>query len=715
MSALAATPQVALSKDFMEAYSALPKNIQKKVREFTEKFRKDPTQSGINFERIKDAHDPNVRSARVDQAYRAIVVHPPKGDVYLCVWVDHHDEAYQWVRNRRFEINPRSGTFQIYDEVEAPQVLETTEQAAEVHAPEERLLFEDHDDEDLLLAGVPQPLLVSVRALKTEHDLDMLAPHLPADAAEMLYLLAAGYDLLEAIEEADRAKPQTKEIDTQDWSAALERPESQQAIKVVSSEEELEAMLDAPLEQWRIFLHPSQRKLVKMNANGPVRVLGGAGTGKTVVLMHRANHLASEVFNDENDRILVTTFTRNLALDLRMNLQNLCDRPTFQRLEVTNLHSWAADFMRRQGHSFQVVQDHERTRLFDAAMAEAPNDDFPRAFYMEEWDQVVQPQDVVTRDDYFTARRVGRGTRLGRRQRADVWRVLGRYRELLSERGKLEWPDAMRETRLYIEKQGIQSPYRAVLSDEVQDFSASALKLLKAIAPDSPNNLFLVGDGHQRIYGQPVRLGNCGIEIRGRSRRLKLNYRTTEQIRNQAVAILEGCEIDDLDGGRDSLKGFVSLRQGSSPIVHSFARESDEARFVVETVKKWLETHPPETICVAARGNPQIRDRYRPMLEEAGIGCMVVERDPESEAKQPGVRLATMHRLKGLEFPRVLIAGVQDGTVPIRFSGDPTDVESRRYHDLQERCLLYVAATRARDELVVAGFGEPSPFLPRAT
>lgn len=702
--------QVAFSKDFLESYSRLPQKIQKKVREFTAKFQRDPTQPGLNFERINKARDPKVRSVRIDQSYRAIVIHPPKEDVFLCVWVDNHDEAYRWVQDRSFEVNPKSGTFQVFEivEGEAPKQPAAAPTFAEEPAAG---LLDAFGDEDLLLSGVPEPLLISVRALKTDDDLDELAPHLPSDAAEMLYLLAAGYGLLDAIEEAGRSKPEPDKVDALDFQAALQRPESQQQVRVVETEDELEAMLDAPLEQWRIFLHPSQRKLVRMNANGPVRVLGGAGTGKTVVLMHRANYLAAEVLRADTDRILVTTYTKNLAIDLAMNLRNLCSPEVFARLEIVNLHAWVAQFMRKQGHPLRIAKDYERSELFALAATEAPNEVLPLAFYIDEWDQVVQEQEIATRDAYFTARRVGRGVRLNRRQRAEVWAVLSRYRELLDEKGLVEWTDAVREARLYIQKNSISVPYRAVLSDEVQDFGTSDLLLLRELAPQDPNTLFLVGDGHQRIYGRPIRMSACGIEIRGRSRRLKLNYRTTEQIGQQAMAILKGQEIDDLDGGVDTFKGLFSLRHGPKPVIDNFAREADEAAFILETVRRWADEVPPETICIAVRTRAAIKDRYAPMLQNAGLETMIVEKDPESEALKPGIRLATMHRLKGLEFSRVLLAGVQGGAMPLSVGGDPADAEGRERHELQERCLLYVASTRARDELVICGYGTPSEFL----
>jgi mRNA-degrading endonuclease RelE of RelBE toxin-antitoxin system len=322
-------PQVAIAKSFLDSFSKLPGTEQKRAREFIEKFQEDPKAPGLNYEHLNAVKDDKIRSVRVSQAYRAIVVHPPKGDVYLCVWVDKHDDAYDWARNKRFDVNPKSGVLQYYDTAAVEEVTPSLGQEAEEY---QKHLFEDHDDEELLLAGIPQPLLTSVREVITESDLDALAPHLPEDASEMMYLLAAGYTLMEAIEEADRAHKAAADVDVEDFSAALQRDESKRAFKIVEGEEELEEMLNAPLEQWRVFLHPTQRKLVRMKSNGPVRVLGGAGTGKTVVLMHRAKHLLDNVFTADTDRVLVTTYTKNLALDLEANLKTLSIwRPSIKR------------------------------------------------------------------------------------------------------------------------------------------------------------------------------------------------------------------------------------------------------------------------------------------------------------------------------------------------------------------------------------------------
>ena len=576
------TPRLAFSIDFLESYSRLPRKIQKKVRAFTQKFQKDPMQSGLNFERIANSKDPKVRSVRIDQAYRAIVVHPPKGDVFLCAWVDHHDDAYSWAQNRTFEVNPKSGVFQLFNEVEVAQVARQVETSppASYEQQQRALLFDARDDEDLLLCGVPEPLLASVRALETDEDLDALAPHLPADASDILYALAAGYDLVDAMAGVGDPVLAATTVDVEDFEAALTRPNAQRSFTIVENEAELEAILDAPLEMRRIFLHPRQRKLVGMDASGPVRVLGSAGTGKTVVLMHRANHLASTVFTGESDRVLVTTYTRNLALDLRMNLRNLCSPDTFARLEVVNLHSWADGFMRRQGHAFKIIPEAERRRLFDLALSEARASGVVEAFYLEEWDRVVQQQDVDSRDSYLTARRVGRGTHLDRKQRAQVWAVFERYRQLMDEQNVSEWQDLIRETRLYIEKQGHQPMYRAIVADEVQDFTANELRLLRTMVLPGPNDLFLVGDGHQRIYGHPTPLGRCGIDIGARSMHLKFNYRTTQEIQRRAVVILEGREIDDLDQEDGVVFTQNPDLQGLSILVKGYLNNDPSQTFV---------------------------------------------------------------------------------------------------------------------------------------
>lgn len=713
-------PQIAISSHFLKAFGRIPKSKQKKVREFTEKFRQDPTSSGINYEKLKSIADDKVRSVRIDKSYRAIVIHPPTGDVYMLVWVDHHDEAYRWVERKRFDVNPTTGGMQVYEiqEVEAPEAVPPvpTPKTDQDTVASGRLLA-GHTLSELLRVGVPQLLLPSVKALQREADLDELAPYLPEEARDALYMLVSGYSVAEAlretraVEELAQAEIEEEKVDTEDFSAALERPESQRAFKVVESESELDKILAASLEVWRVFLHPTQRELVERDASGPVRVLGGAGTGKTVVLLHRARHLASTVFDNPDDKILVTTFTRNLAYDLEHLLDTMCGEER-ERIYVLNLHAWASQFMRDQGIRFNIVTNTEAEQLWkDAIASSGVQEPFPLTFYKEEWEQVVQAYDITDKRGYFTIARRGRGTPLGRKQRASVWKVFERYRANLEGQGKVELADIIREARLFIEKNPGVLPYNAVLADEVQDFRPADLKLLRAMVTPNENDLFLVGDAHQRIYGYQVSFTSCDIEIRGRSRRLKINYRTTREIKDWSVSVLEGVVYDDLDGGEDTLKGYRSLRNGAPPVVELFQTPEQEQRFIVDTVSRWLQASQPNEICLGARTH-RLLTRYAKVLQKAGIETVTIKTDERLDSN--AVRLATHHRMKGLEFPRVLLAGVHEGEVPQNLPRAAfADEQSWEDFIKRERSLLYVAATRARDELVVTGFGTASTLISR--
>jgi hypothetical protein len=530
MSANTPSIKVALSVDFLLAFSQIPRKMQGKVREFIEKFKANPTSSGINYEKILNAKDPNLRSVRIDQTYRGIVLKPETGNVYALMWVDHHDDAYAWARNRRCDIHPETGALQVLSvestTVSEPAIVQPpTPSPVELEAivPASGGLFEGVPDAELFRLGLPHPLLEAVRAVADEAGLDALQPQLPDEAYEALFLLAAGYTPDEVLEliSGDARTPKDA-IDTNDFSKALENPQTLRRFFVVEDDLALASVLNAPLEKWRVFLHPSQRKLVERKTSGPIRVLGGAGTGKTVVGMHRARHLAEHVFTHANDRILVTTFTRNLATDIRSNLAKICSKDAFARLEVINLDKWVVNFLKQQGFPYSIAYDYdvERKQAWQSAMSLAPVElGLAPSFYREEFDKVVLPQGINDQADYFKASRVGRGTSLGRKERAAVWPVFVEYRRLLRDKKLIETQDAMREARMMLEQKGDILPYKAVVVDEAQDMGPQAFKLIRQLVPggDRENDLFIVGDAHQRIYGQQVVLSRCGINVRGRS------------------------------------------------------------------------------------------------------------------------------------------------------------------------------------------------------
>lgn len=694
------TPLVALGNEFLEAYARIPRQQQKKVREFMEKFKADPKSSAINYEKIHNVKDDRVRTVRIDQKYRAVVLHPTDGSVYVLVWVDGHDEAMDWAKDRTFAVNPATGALQMFNASEAVKVVE--EQPRRKAAAG---LLSAHDDKILLSFGVPELLLPAVRAISTVADLDRLAKHLPVEAAEALHWLGEGIPPEEVRDAVGTAT--TTNVDTSDLAAALQHPDSKRRFVTIQSDTELTAILDAPLEKWRIFLHPSQERLVGKQFNGAVRVIGGPGTGKTVVAMHRARFLAKSLCKVDSDRILFTTYTANLAQNVDENLRQLCGSD-YPKVECTHLHSWAVRLLRdRFKKNVSVATPSELDTLWDEAIFSAEEFEFEAGFLRQEWESVVQANEITELAEYLKVSRKGRGKTISRPERARVWKVFMRFRDALERSGKTEWTTVIRDARKHLESSPVTLPYKAVVVDEAQDFQPDEWKLIRAIVPDGKNDLFIVGDAHQRIYGSPVVLSQCGVNIRGRSSRLRINYRTTEQIRRWAMGMLQGLSFDDLDGGIVDERGYRSLLAGPAPQIYAFDNQQDEAEFIGEQVHRLLETKKPTDICIVARTNRQLQDVYRPILRDKNVKHTILDKDNQPH----GVALATMHRVKGLEFPVMILAGINENNIPLKVKGIASDPAAVKEHVERERSLLFVAATRARDLLIVTSSGSPSRFL----
>jgi superfamily I DNA/RNA helicase/plasmid maintenance system killer protein len=699
---------IAISNDFLLAFSNVQKSQQKQVREFIEQFREKPDSSGINYERIESAKGSGLYSVRINQAYRAIVFHPPASSVYVLTWVDHHDEAYRWAEKKKLLVNPLTGALQVLN-AELPEPPSSPVPAA---SAAQGGLFKDVKDKHLLRLGVPEELLPIVRQIESDTDLERAEKSLPQEACEALFMLASGYTLDEVFDEVGKKDEETK-VDPADVATALKNEDSQRRFYVIDEAKDLGEILNAPLEQWRVFLHPKQRRLVGMTANGPVRVLGGAGTGKTVVAMHRARFLAEEVFNKKEDRILFTTFTRNLATDIQENLRKICGVDALSRIDVINLDAWVSNFLRSHGYRHQVVFDEEENSAWSNAIALAsPELGLPESFYRSEWEQIVQAQNVTGADQYLKASRIGRGTKLSREMKNKVWPVFQEYRAQLNEQGSKEYIDLIRDARGLIETKKLTLPFRAVIVDEAQDMSAEAFRLIRAIVPESPNDIFIVGDAHQRIYRHRVSLGQCGINIRGRGKKLKINYRTTDEIRRFAVALLEGRSIDDLDGGKDDQKGYVSLTHGRPPDVKTFAHQADELAFLKKHIDQLVgEGSPIESICIVAR-TKKILENYTAHLKTLGLETYEIKRNAAEQRDRPGLRVATIHRVKGLEFEHMIVVSANEGILPLDQAVKNTeDAIAGRNAETGERSLLYVALTRAKRSAMISAWGKVSIFL----
>jgi len=702
-------PRMAMSVDFLGAFAKLPSQQQRQVRTMIGRFERDSRSSGLNYERIAGATDPNMRSIRIDRSYRAIVLKPSAGDIHVLLWADKHDDAYQWATRHSCTVNPETGALQVY------QPRQVAEPAAAPSPAGESGIFGQLKDRELLRIGVPAEMVREVLGIRDEAGLEEVAPRLPVEAYEALFLYMAGETYEQII--LEREAP-SEPVDPTDFAAALERDDTRSRFVVIENDRELEEMFSAPLERWRVFLHPSQRRLVERSWNGPVRVLGGAGTGKTVVAMHRARWLAKNL--PEGRRILFTTFTRNLAADIEHNLRAICTPEEMGRIEVVNLDRWVHRLLRGKGYRFQLsFERHEDA--WREAMAKKPLDlGLPERFFRDEWEQVIQATGVESREQYLRVARTGRGVRLNRATRAEVWRVFEEYRAQLAERGVMEAADCYRAAAALLERERSDAAakpaarrenFASVIVDEAQDMVAPAWRLIRGIVPVGPNDLFVVGDAHQRIYSRNrIALGRCGVDIRGRARKLRLNYRTTEETRRWASGLLDRHSIDDLDGGSDDNRGVHSVTRGPEPHTMHFRTRGEQAAWLVDHLRGLSRQKGSlRGICVVARTRHE-RDAIGEELMKAGLPLERLETESPDDSAE-GVRLATMHRVKGLEFDHMVIASANENLLPLAAAVPEDDDPARAAAETSERALLHVAATRAKKDVAVLSFGTPSPLL----
>lgn len=695
-----AAAKVAISADFLTAFAALPRQIQGKVTEFINKFRNNPQSPGINYEKINGGLDKKIWSVRIDDTYRGITVRQPETGVYLLLWVDHHDEAYAWARNKKCEINPKTGAIQVFDIVTTPVV----EPAAQ-----DFVLFAELTDEGLIELGVPEEQIPFVRSIGDAQEFYAKKGSFASDTFEALSWVVEGIPVDEVIELFKEEKEGSKPAEN--LADALESPLSLKSFVVVEGEEELRRIMAEPLEKWRVFLHPTQRKIVNKNYSGSARVLGGAGTGKTVVAMHRAKHLAAGL--KDKERILFTTYTANLASDIKDNLRKICTLDEIRRIDVINLDAWVSQFLREHGYPAEIAYDEKADNLWEEAVTGTDfSGEFPVSFYEEEYNRVVVAQEAFSLEKYVKASRTGRGTRLDRKKRMQIWKVFEAYQNLMKENQVRDINTAMYECRLLIEKTSSETRYRHVIVDEGQDLSANAFRLLRSIAGEEhENDIFIVGDAHQRIYKNKAALSKCGINIRGRSSVLRINYRTTEEIRKAAFALLNGISFDDLDDSFDTGDRCQSLTHGSFPEIIATANANEEFEAILAKIKGLIDGGvSAKNICVVARTH-KLLDDYIAHFTSSGIRCYEIKGNKADDRGLDGIRVATMHRVKGLEFQYVFVVAANNRIIPLASAIDHTDSVSEQETMTAEKCLLYVALTRAQKGAYISGYGKMSEFL----
>jgi len=709
----ATVARLAIAKSFLSDYARLQKTVQAAAESAMARF-EDHTFAGVHLEKVHNSRDPRLRTIRIDDFWRGIVLVPDSGDTYCLLTVLPHDKAYEYAASHRCSVNQVLGVLEIRDEAG----LEQFEPAlTDVATRTESRLFAHVSDTDMQRLGIDDKTLPAARILTSEAELDAIQKLIPEAQATALFALASGMSVEEAWREvAPYLVPDIQHpVNTSDLVTAMKRTPDQ--IVFVSGHAELQRILADPFASWRIFLHPSQRKIAYASRYaGPAQVTGGAGTGKTVTALHRAAHLATQeaaqLFAAQagsRPPILLTTFTRNLADSLQTQFDQLVEGTEIRaQVEILNVDRVAHHIVAvARGSNPPIIRSQDLQRMWASAVADAGRE-FTPSFLSREWEQVILAQDLHTERDYLSCSRAGQGVPLGKSQRGQVWQLVHRVVRELKAAGMSTHLQLANEAT-HIVRQSLDAPYRHVIVDEAQDLHPAQWRLLRAAVPSGPDDLFIVGDPHQRIYDHHVSLNSLGINVRGRSRRLTMNYRTTQEILAWAVPRLGKNPVTGIDDEVDSLVGYRSPMHGGPPVIRHTATRDEELGSLVEQLRNWtregIESH---AIGVAARSGYAVNE-VKERLKVAGVQAVSLA----ASGRRNAVRVGTMHGMKGLEFQAVAVIGVADGSVPASSAVTPEAVDPVAHAlDLQrERCVLFVACTRARDHLYVSYSGSPSPFL----
>lgn len=711
-----------------------------RIHDFLAKLAEDDTSVGLHIEKMQQAVDPRARTARVDQGLRAVIYRLESKDserTYVYAGTFEHDEAIERARSRVLRVNPVNGVPELIDTTTPDDPADVIQVNPIPPTPPQEpylqtcgYLFPELTDE----LGFDSVTATKLWNAETSDDVATLAESFDAEWRQLAALGLAVADPVHKIkEELGFDKPEQPTEDggsDDDLLRSFDKPAARAQFTFVEGQDELRAIIDGEdFGAWRVFLHPDQRRYAVGSWNGSFRLTGGAGTGKTVVLLHRTRELWKR---RPDAKIVLTTYTKALAGNLERDLQRLdpaivTTDVSEPGISVKGVDQLAAAVRDAAGAAFADASVDVLGTRIDSGKSIANDEDswqdaideiepllpetlLTSSFFAGEYVQVILPQRITTREEYFKARRPGRGVALDRAKRAAVWSVVERHRKNSRLQGVISWAELSTIAARWLETSGQDSAVRAdhLLIDEAQDLTPAQWQLLRALVREGADDLFIAEDTHQRIYGHHVVLSRYGIRIVGRSRRLTLNYRTTEQNLRYALGVLSGVAYEDSEGDAEELGGYRSARRGPVPQITAATDRADQTARLSSLVQTWLDQGVrPETIAVLTRSN-KIAEAARDSLGRDGIPADHLK---SNTIKSGRPQVLTMHTAKGMEFSRVVLFDLSKGTFPAPWVLDKVAPEEQDDVRRRERSLLYVAASRARDELAVMWAGEPSELL----
>ena len=684
-----------IADSFTASLARLTGQEQKQAKTAAFDLQLNPAHPGLQMHRLTNSRDPNFWSVRVNQDIR-IIIHKTEAS-FMLAYVDHHDDAYAWASRRRIEEHPRTGSIQIVEVLETveetlrPSIRALVEVAAEQPSPPAPAIFAALSEDELLNIGTPADWVADVQTW-TEERFFHLSDHLPAEVAEALLDYAANGRL------------PTPEVATADPFA---HPDTLRRVQTITSEAELRLALDYPWDKWSVFLHPSQREIVERDFSGPARVMGTAGTGKTIVALHRAARALRE---DEQARVLLTSFSRPLANALKAKMAILlADDPSkLDRISIASFEDAASDlFTLKNGRKPAIASMEAQRAALERAMTELGYAELPLRFVVSEWRQIVDAWSLTDLGSYASVPRIGRRNRLGSKQREALWPVFDKARGMLAGRGLLTPAQLFASVEASF-REASAKPFTHVVVDEAQDLAVAELRMMGAIS-SGPNSLFFAGDIGQRIFQLPFSWLKLGVDVRGRASSLRINYRTSRQIREAADQLLPQ-KVRDVDGIEDDRSVAQSVFEGPAPVVVQFDDKADEAAEIGKVIRAAIDDGlTPDEIGVFVR-SAEYLSRARNAVVAAGLkSSQLSER---AEQPEDSVSVGIMHLAKGLEFKAVFVMACDEEALPLQARVDEaTDEDELREVYDTERHLFYVACTRARERLHVSGVVPVSDFV----
>lgn len=691
--------QVAITDRYRKAYRSLRHDEQKVIDLAIDEWMANPENTSSNFEKLSFMGS-NIFSIRVNRAGRVIMA---KFDgVYFLLHAEgqQHDKVNDWAKNKRIDRNSITGAIQIYtDPVELLEV-NTPKETDKTEMP----IFRTCTFEQLKIIGVPEGWINKILSITDEDEYVALWSYLPDDAIENLEAVKNGFEIKNLVTQIfDEHKKEKLPIEEQ----VVKQP----GFEFLTEDESLAAVLKKDISLFRLYLHQTQKFLLDYDFKGPVKLTGMAGTGKTVVAIHKTKQLVERLPAGANP-VFFTTYTKFLIKNIQSMFAEA--KLDMSKLVVVNLHKFALQYAINleiiDSNPDIIFEDRDDLKLWKKYCELYSIRNFLPQFLMEEYRQIIQEKHIISEQAYYDVPRTGRGDILVKSKRAEVWKVLSNFENFQRSENKYTFVDIIFTLNKYLERFPDLKPFSHVVCDEVQDFSNLELRLIRNLVPVGNNDLFLTGDPFQNIYQKRINFSESRIQIVGRSYRLKTNYRTTEQIQQFAFQPLKNQEFLDFDGQRVNITKCESLVFGNEPEQYMFKSQKAEFDFLAGYVQENFGQIGLHEICFATRQKDKLNELID-FFKEKRFPCINLENVDDLVQTEGKLVFSTLHGLKGLEFKNLVVFNFSNDTFPFKPVGfNKWTQEEIKTYLRSEYALLYVSFSRAISRLMVTGVGDTVVF-----